>query len=86
MPKTANVLWRWMRDLRVTCDELAKELGYTPQHLSDVRRGKRPPSDALMVRFAETSKRIEAARGVRSPRGVRISDWATDAAASRSGK
>lgn len=64
-----------MSQRRITLDELAKLVGCTPQHLSDIRRGVRNPSDKLKLSIENATLELERADGVRRPKGVRAVDW-----------
>lgn len=74
-PEDATALWRWMDERRVTLEELARLVGYTPQHLSDIRRGVRRPSDELKQKIEAATQGIEKKMGVPRPKGVRIAEW-----------
>ena len=74
-PEDATALWRWMDERRVTLEELARYVEKTPQHLSDVRRGVRRPSDALKQAIYTATIEIETKQGVSRPKGVPISVW-----------
>jgi transcriptional regulator with XRE-family HTH domain len=74
-PEDAPRLWHWMAMLRVTLEELSKLVEVTPQHLSDVRRGVRKPSDKLKQSIATATVDLERQRGIARPKGVKIMDW-----------
>lgn len=78
-PEGAPVLWHWMAERRVTLEELARLVKCTPQHLSDIRRGVRRPSDGLKLAIETASVEIERRAGVSRPKGVRIGEWFTPA-------
>lgn len=77
LPDSATDLWRWMFERRVTLAELAKLVECTSQHLSDIRRGVRRPSDPLKIKIAEQTIAMERAQGVPASkaRGVPTSAW-----------
>jgi transcriptional regulator with XRE-family HTH domain len=71
----APALWHWMAERRVTLEELARLVEVTPQHLSDIRRGVRRPSDALKLAIERATIELERAQGVGRPKGVRVVSW-----------
>lgn len=75
LPEGATPLWRWMNERRVTLEELALLVECTPQHLSDIRRGVRRPSDALKESILRATVEMERQRGYAKPTGVPISVW-----------
>lgn len=74
-PGGSTELWRWMAERRVTLEELAAVVGVTPQHLSEVRRGVRRPSDKLKQTIETATVELERKQGVTRPKGVKILDW-----------
>ncbi len=79
-PEGATALWRWMDERRVTLEELARLVGVTPQHLSDVRRGVRRPSDSLKQAIETASIEVERRQKVARPKGVPVVAWFTEKA------
>jgi transcriptional regulator with XRE-family HTH domain len=75
LPETANALWKWMELRRVTCDEFATLIGCTRQHVSDIRRGIRRPSDTLKEKIASKSLEVDRKASIKRPRGVPVAVW-----------
>lgn len=46
-----DILTDYIWDNRITASELARRLGITPQHLSDLRASRRPPSLVVAARI-----------------------------------
>lgn len=74
-PKGATALWHWMHDHEVTIEALAEQLDITPNHLGLIRRGKQPPTKAMIEKIAEVTKKLEASKGAKRPRGVEPASW-----------
>jgi len=77
LPEGATPLWRWMAERRITLEVLAERLKITPQHLGDLRRGVRRPSDDLKIAIAAMTTQIEREMGIAASkvRGVPIISW-----------
>jgi predicted transcriptional regulator len=74
-PDDATELWKWMDHWNVPVQSFAATLEITPQHLSDVRRGKRRPSDELKRKIETATLAYERQHRVKHPRGVKILTW-----------
>lgn len=73
--KPTTELWRWMNYHRVTLDELAARICSSSVHISNIRRGKHPPSDELKIAIANATLEMERERGITKPFGVPIVCW-----------
>ena len=74
-PEDAPEIWKWMLKYGVTLERLAPLVGVTRQHLSDVRRGAKRPSDGLKTSIATATADLERELGVSRPKGVPVVVW-----------
>lgn len=71
---SGELLDAWMRLHRIDGAMLAKELGVTMSAVSQLRHAAKV-TDALKIRIAAATLRIERNVGVVNPRGVIVADW-----------